>query len=120
MQSNEIAIPVRDELEFFVGSSIQFSLPMFSEAQIHSVIERCAEHGVVLKWFGYAAPKGYTSRYDSWQYINQMPSLAQTETILSTLLDMRIPLIFERADCALIGEIVSTVVSEVAGAAEAG
>lgn len=74
------------------------------------VVEHCARQGVVLKWFGDAVPEGYTSRYDSWRYIADMPQLPRTEAILSTLLDMRIPLTFSEADCQLIGEVIVEVV----------
>ncbi len=107
-----IHIPARPEAEQFVASSIQFSLPDFSEAQILNVVTECANRGVVLKWFGDADPKDYTSRYDSWRYIKNMPQLPKTEQILSKLLDMRIPLTFSEADCQLLGEIISEVVSE--------
>ena len=114
--SDSIAIPSRSELEYFVGSSIQFSLPDFSETQIKQVVQQCAEQGVVLKWFGDPTPQGYTSRYDSWQYIEDMPMLTQTERVLSGLLDMRIPLTFDENDCSLIGEIIVEVVHETSGA----
>ncbi|WP_243633780.1 DegT/DnrJ/EryC1/StrS family aminotransferase [Motiliproteus coralliicola] len=109
-----VSIPARPEAEHFVGSSIQFSLPQFNVEQIQAVVERCAERGVVLKWFGDAVPRDYTSRYDSWRYIQEMPQLPKTEQILSTLLDMRIPLTFSEQDCTLIAEIIVEVAAEVA------
>ena len=108
-----INIPARPAAEEFVASSIQFSLPAFSEAQILQVVQQCAERGVVLKWFGDADPKDYTSRYDSWRYIENMPQLPKTEQILSKLLDMRIPLTFSEADCQLLGEIIVEVAAQV-------
>lgn len=105
-------IPARLAAEQFVGSSIQFSLPRFSTEQILQVVERCGERGVVLKWFGDAVPRGYTSRYDSWRYIQAMPQLPKTEQILSTLLDMRIPLTFSEEDCSLIAAIIVAVIGE--------
>lgn len=110
-QCPDIHIPARPEAEQFVASSIQFSLPQFSAEQILKVVEQCAQQGVVVKWFGDAEPKDYTSRYDSWRYIQEMPQLPKTEKILSTLLDMRIPLTFSEADCQLIGEVIGEVVS---------
>ncbi|MEH6648693.1 MAG: aminotransferase class I/II-fold pyridoxal phosphate-dependent enzyme [Motiliproteus sp.] len=107
-----VKIPARSEAERFVGSSIQFSLPQFTLEQILQTVEHCGERGVVLKWFGDAVPRDYTSRYDSWQYIEEMPQLPKTELILSTLLDMRIPLTFSEDDCALIAEVIVDVVGE--------
>ena len=106
MQSEAITIPQRSEKEQFVASSIQFSVPTFSPEKIQALIAQCAERGVMLKWFGGVEPTGYTSRYDSWKYIQQMPQLPRTERILSMLMDMRIPLTFELHDCELIAEII--------------
>ncbi|MEP0072519.1 MAG: aminotransferase class I/II-fold pyridoxal phosphate-dependent enzyme [Marinomonas sp.] len=108
----DISIPVRVNEETFVGSSIQFSLPQFTSEQLSQVVKLCAERGVVLKWFGDSEPRDYTSRYDSWKYIADMPSLPKTEKILSTLLDMRIPLTFSEEDCVLVSEIIIEVVEE--------
>lgn len=105
-----IHVPARSESEEFVASSIQFSLPGKGSQQMQQVVERCARQGVVLKWFGGAEPEGYTSRYDSWRYIADMPQLPRTEAILSTLLDMRIPLTFTTEDCQLIAEVIVEVV----------
>ncbi|PWQ97604.1 DegT/DnrJ/EryC1/StrS family aminotransferase [Leucothrix arctica] len=109
---SSIHLPNRPEAEVFVGSSIQFSLPTFTPEQITKVIAVCEERGVMLKWFGNAVPMGYTSRYDSWKYIKDMPSLPTTEAILATLLDMRIPLTFTLEDCQLIANIIVDVVEE--------
>ncbi|WP_027858162.1 DegT/DnrJ/EryC1/StrS family aminotransferase [Marinobacterium jannaschii] len=104
--SEVIHIPARSEKEQFVASSIQFSVPGFSRKQILQLVANCAERGVILKWFGDEEPRDYTSRYDSWRYIEEIPQLPQTKQILSTLLDMRIPLTFSEEDCQLLGEII--------------
>lgn len=114
-QCAAINIPARPAAEHFVASSIQFSLPQFSTEQILKVVEQCGQQGVVLKWFGDADPKDYTSRYDSWRYIEDMPQLPKTEKILSKLLDMRIPLTFSEDDCQLIGEVINEVVTAAQG-----
>ncbi|MBR7890117.1 aminotransferase class I/II-fold pyridoxal phosphate-dependent enzyme [Marinomonas sp. A79] len=108
----DIYIPVRPPEEDYVGSSIQFSLPAFSQEQLAKVVKLCIERGVMLKWFGDSVPKDYTSRYDSWKYIDDLPQLPKTEKILSTLLDMRIPLTFSEEDCALVAQIIIDVVEE--------
>ncbi|WP_372738613.1 DegT/DnrJ/EryC1/StrS family aminotransferase [Neptunomonas sp.] len=107
-----IHVPVRPDAESFVGSSIQFSLPGFTVDQITRVVQISSERGVILKWFGNNEPADYTSRYDSWRYIQDMPKLPKTEEVLSTLLDMRIPLTFSESDCELIAEIIVEVVRE--------
>ena len=95
----------RPEKEHFVGSSILFSVDALSVEGVGRFIDGCLESGVELKWFGDSVPSAYTSRYDSWRYL-QSQSLPRTDTILSRLFDMRIPLSFSIADCELIGNII--------------
>ena len=106
VQCEKITVPERDASEQFVASSFQFSLPQFSRQQILDIVKECHDRGVILKWFGNDEPMDYTSRYDSWRYIDNMPSLPKTEKVLSTLLDMRIPLTFDIDDCELIANII--------------
>ena len=65
----------------------------------------CLSRGVELKWFGDPEPVAYTSRYDSWRYLGRQP-LPVTDRVLTSLLDMRIPLTFSVDDCRLIGQII--------------
>ena len=102
----------RPEAEEFVGSSIQFLLMDWDEADVRKVVTRCADRGVELKWFGAAEPVGFTSRYDSWRYVDaaRMP---RSDAILAGLLDMRIPLTFDLDDCRLIASIIRDEVGHV-------
>ena len=110
-----VSIPERLDEEEFVASSIQFSVPTLSSEQILELVKKCQTRGVIVKWFGAKEPQDYTSRYDSWRYIEQMPYLPKTERVLSSLLDMRIPLTFNDQDCELIAEIIVEVVVEIVG-----
>ncbi|NOX40130.1 MAG: aminotransferase class I/II-fold pyridoxal phosphate-dependent enzyme [Alphaproteobacteria bacterium] len=103
----------RPNAEAFVGSSIQFLLPEFSPTQITTLIDAVAARGVELKWFGAASPQGFTSRYSSWTYAPKQ-SLPQTDRVLDGLMDMRLPLTFSLADCALIAAIIRDEVQGVA------
>ncbi len=103
----------RPNAEAFVGSSIQFLLPEFSPTQITTLIEALAARGVELKWFGAASPQGFTSRYSSWTYAPKQ-NLPQTDRVLDGLMDMRLPLTFSLADCALIAAIIRDEVQGVA------
>ena len=69
-------------------------------------ISRCQARGVELKWFGNDEPVAYTSRHVSWRYVEQQ-ALPQTDSILSKLCDMRIPLSFSIEDYELIGKIIA-------------
>ena len=101
-----IFIPNRDKREFYVGSSIQFRLRDFADKKIQDFIKNCKKRGVDLKWFGDKNPIAYTSRYDSWEYLENIPVLKNTLEILKTTLDMRIPLTFDNNDCRVIAEII--------------
>ncbi len=83
-----VAVPDRDPREQHVASSIQFNV---DHPDLDAVVERAAEGGVTLKWFGADQPMGFTSRSDHWRYAAQQP-LPQAREILATLIDMRIPL----------------------------
>lgn len=93
--------------EAYVGSSIQFQALSFEPEHIPDFIARLAARGVEVKWFGEADPRGFTSRYDSWHYLADTDPLPNTLAVLSNLLDMRIPLTFDEADCALIGRVIA-------------
>lgn len=68
--------------------------------------------GVELKWFGAAEPIGFTSRYDSWQYVKseRMPA---SDAVLAGIVDMRVPLTFSLEDCDLIARIIRSEVGAV-------
>mgnify|MGYP003675467271 FL=1 len=102
----------RPEAEHFVGSSIQFLLSGWQTPAIKAVLSRCAARGVELKWFGGAEPVGFTSRYDSWRYAKS-PVLPASDAVLSSIIDMRVPLTFSLDDCALIARIIRAEVSAV-------
>ncbi len=96
----------RPQHEAYVGSSIQFHLDGVAVDRIPAFIEACLARGVELKWFGPEDPVAFTSRYDSWRYIDNIPHLPKTLKALSTTCDMRVPLTFDTADCRDIAEII--------------
>jgi dTDP-4-amino-4,6-dideoxygalactose transaminase len=107
-----VDIPTRDKRESFVGSSIQFRPTALKMDQMPDFIAACAAQGVELKWFGESQPKAFTSRYDSWHYINPMPHLPSTLEALDRTLDLRVPLTFDDEDCRLIGAVIAQVMAE--------
>ena len=112
-----VRLPRRPDKERYVGSSIQFRIPGLDEAGIRELVTKCLARGVELKWFGDPEPVAFTSRYDSWRYLEPQ-SLPVTDRILASLLDMRIPLTFSVEDCRLIGRIIGDSVAEVRGGGE--
>ena len=101
-----VVIPQRRQEEFYVGSSIQFRAEGLTREQVPQLITACGERGVELKWFGDDEPKAFTSRYDSWKYIADIPHLPGTLGVLEKTLDMRVPLTFDVDDCDLIADII--------------
>ena len=69
-----------------------------------------------LKWFGGAEPVGFTSRYDSWRYVDA-PRMPKSDAVLAGIMDMRVPLTFSLEDCALIARIIRSEVGRVYQAA---
>ena len=102
-----VTIPPRKQEEFYVGSSIQFRVNGIEESNIPGLVAACARRGVELKWFGDDEPKAFTSRYDSWRYIDDLPILPNTLKVLANTLDMRIPLTFDTEDCGIIADIIA-------------
>lgn len=114
-----IVIPARRKEEFYVGSSIQFRAEAMPHSSIPTFIAKCAARGVELKWFGDDEPKAFTSRYDSWRYIVDMPVLQNTLRVLEKTLDMRVPLTFDLDDCDLIADIIEDEAGAIIGEATA-
>ena len=102
-----ISLPQRPQSEFYVGSSIQFRVDDLAKEAIPDFLARCAKRGVDLKWFGADRPTAFTSRYDSWEYLDDIPDLPATKQALDKTIDMRVPLTFNADDCAVITEIIA-------------
>jgi len=112
---DHISIPERDPKEHYVGSSIQFTMEGITRNQIMEFLDKCGHRGVKIKWFGWDEPKGFTSSYDSWQYISHIPELPRTKKVLDFMCDFRIPLTFSLENCKLVAAIIKQVVEEIIG-----
>jgi dTDP-4-amino-4,6-dideoxygalactose transaminase len=112
-QCTRIQLPHRPEAEYFVGSSLQFRVEDLDKDQVAEFIAGCAARGVELKWFGGAEPQGFTSRYDSWRYIEDQQHLPNTLALLANTFDLRIPLTFSVDDMRTIGDIIIDEVSAI-------
>ena len=107
-----IAVPERDPREAYVGSSIQFTIDGITRDQVMAFLAECGRRGVEIKWFGWAEPNGFTSSFDSWEYIEDLPELPATRRILDFMCDFRIPLTFSLEDCKTIGLIIKSVIED--------
>ncbi|MEM8581446.1 MAG: aminotransferase class I/II-fold pyridoxal phosphate-dependent enzyme [Pseudomonadota bacterium] len=103
--SPALRVPRRPAAESYVGSSIQFQLIAAPPDQIKAYLAAVSALGVDLKWFGRSEPVAFTSSHQSWRYVPAQ-NLPQTDAVLSTLLDMRLPLTFSLDDCAHLAEIL--------------
>ncbi|MGI9333988.1 MAG: DegT/DnrJ/EryC1/StrS family aminotransferase [Gammaproteobacteria bacterium] len=109
----------RPDEEFYVGSSFQFMLPEFDAVAMEAFLARCKSRGVEVKWFGAPEPAAYTSRHDSWRYLEPQ-SLPRSDAVLAMLCDLRLPLTFTVEDCSFIGEIIRDCVFEMRASIESG
>ena len=110
---DHIRIPKRPAEEGYVGSSLQFTLTDVDLPAVESFIKTCGDRGVEIKWFGAKEPAGFTSSWESWQYIKNRPSLPRTRKTLDFLCDFRIPLTFTLEDCKIIAAVIRQVAEEV-------
>ena len=101
-----LVLPRRPPQEQFVASSLQFSLTGLAPGAIEAFLAAAAQRGVFVKWFGAAAPKGFTSVWQHWRYFGQAQELPRAESVLAGLCDMRLPLTLMQADCVAIGAVI--------------
>ena len=110
---DHIRVPKRHAKEGYVGSSLQFTLTGIDLPAAEAFIETCAERGVEIKWFGAKEPVGFTSSWESWQYINNRQSLPRTRKTLDFMCDFRIPLTFSLEDCKTIAAVIKQVAADI-------
>lgn len=107
-----LILPQRPGKEQFVASSFQFRLDNATAAQMRRFVKLARERGVTVKWFGEPAPHGFTSSYKTWRYVVPGQSLPQTDAILATLCDIRLPLTFSLQDCEDLAAIIDDTARE--------
>lgn len=112
-RTENIYVPQRLHKEEYVASSFQFSLTGMEKDQVEQFLEMCGKRGVEIKWFGWKEPRGFTSSFDSWQYIRQHADLPKTRAILNFLCDLRIPLTFSLDDCRVIAAVIKESLKEI-------
>jgi dTDP-4-amino-4,6-dideoxygalactose transaminase len=101
-----VRMPHRPAEERFVGSSLQFFVDDLSAEGATTFCALADALGVHIKWFGAAAPTGFTSDYRSWAYADR-PALPRTNAILARLFDIRVPLALPVDRCADVVAIVA-------------
>lgn len=102
----DVVVPARETEEEFVASSIQFDIAGLDGESIEQFVDACCARGAAIKWFGRDTPLGYTSLYQHWEYLKPQ-DLPQTNQILYTTFDMRIPRSLAEQDCDTIAMIIN-------------
>jgi dTDP-4-amino-4,6-dideoxygalactose transaminase len=105
-------LPRRPGKEGFVGSSLQFTLTGVDFSDVEKFLSTCADRGAEIKWFGAREPIGFTSSWESWQYIEDRQELPNTRNTLDFMCDFRIPLTFSMEDCSIIAAVIKQVAAE--------
>ncbi|MCP3032358.1 DegT/DnrJ/EryC1/StrS family aminotransferase [Halobacillus sp. A1] len=108
-----IRLPERSVKEHFVGSSFQFTIKGAPVSKVKQFINTCSDRGIEIKWFGSMEPKGFTSRFESWEYFGKTNPLPKTAELLNFMCDFRVPLTFSLDDCKQITTIIQQVTEEV-------
>ncbi len=111
-----VVLPTPSPEAHRIGSSIQWRIPGLDAEGCRGFVASCACLGVEVKWFGEATPRGFTSAHQSWRYVAAQ-TLPQTDRVLATLFDMRLPLTFSEDDCRVIADIIAAVVHDMKVAA---
>ena len=71
------------------------------------------QRGVEIKWFGAKEPIGFTSSWESWQYVKEAQPLPRTRKILDFMCDFRVPLTFSLDDCKIVAAVIRQVAGEI-------
>ena len=113
MRVPHIRIPKRLAKEGYVGSSLQFTLTATEIPKVLIFLKTCVERGVEIKWFGAKEPVGFTSSWESWQYVKSSQVLPNTRKTLNFMCDFRIPLTFTMEDCKTVAAVIKQVAAQI-------
>ncbi|MGL5115303.1 MAG: DegT/DnrJ/EryC1/StrS family aminotransferase, partial [Beijerinckiaceae bacterium] len=105
-RAQHVHVPARDGGQVFSATSVQFSVPGFSDAEMLELLALAKARGLPIKWFGAGQQAGFTSAPRHWRYAGPQGALAATHRVLATLCDIRTPLSLTDDECDLIAEIV--------------
>lgn len=112
-RSQHVRLPERSRHEAYSATSVQFSLPGLSAAEIEATLEECKDRGLPVKWFGADRQIGFTSAPRHWAYAGEQGPLARTHGVLATLCDIRTPVTLTDEECDLVGDIVCEAIDAV-------
>ncbi len=105
-----LRLPHRPQAEDYTPTSIQFFL---AGNKIEAVLEQSAKHGVPIKFFGGDKAIGFTSRSPHWEYISGDQQVSQSERVLSSLCDVRLPLGLTDQQADILADVITESVDAV-------
>jgi len=108
-----LRVPQRDAREQFVASSVQFLVEL-PPAGVERFVAASAARGVHVKWFGAAAPAGFTSAWHHWRYLGVPQELDRAPRLLAQLCDLRLPLTLDEAACVALAAQLRAAAAEAA------
>lgn len=109
-RSQHVRLPHRSPHESYAQTSVQFSLPSFSHADMKAVLALAKARGLPVKWFGATHQAGFTSAPRHWRYAGAQGELTQTHQILAKLCDIRTPVTLSDDECDVIAQIIREVI----------
>ena len=101
--SNAIHVPERPPQEDHTPTSIQF---LYEGGALPGFLERAAEGGVAVKWFGADQPVGFTSRYAHWGYLDGPHEVPNADRLLAKTCDVRLPATLTDAEADTLADVL--------------
>lgn len=92
---DHVFIPDQFEEVGIVGDSIQLTLQDMSEAQIEEMMAACRARNLPVELFGHPSNARY---FKNWKFAPADCALPQTEAIIKTTIDIRMPLMWDDSD----------------------
>ena len=93
--------------------SIQFSLVGLDDADIRAFAEAAGARGVKVQVFGQSTDNARA--FWNWQFIRDLPELAQTRAMLMRACDVRLPVQLSRDELDAIADVLLEAVGDVTG-----
>jgi hypothetical protein len=86
-----------------VADSIQFNLVDLTERQVQEFVEVCQMYGVPVEIFGAASN---SRNFKNWHFGPAASGCDESLAILQTAVDLRLPLLFDKADLDIMARVV--------------
>ena len=109
---DHVYIPDQYEEVGIVGDSIQLTLQDMSESQIAAMMAACRARNLPVELFGHPSNARY---FKNWKFAPTDCALPQTEAIIKSTIDIRMPLMWEDSDFEDMYNVVKEALLETMG-----